>query len=129
MHDLLRHRGPDGESFLLVSEDLTASHSSSLGSLHEASGRFGAAFHWLKILDLSSASMQPFCSIDRLRWILFNGEIYNFRELRHRLSSHDHDFHTDGDVEVALAAYAQWGTECFQRFHGMWAMLIIDLEC
>src|SRR5258708_5158770 len=96
MHDLLRHRGPDGESFLLVSEDLTASHSSSLGSLHEASGRFGAAFHWLKIVDLSAASMQPFCSADALRWILFNGEIYNFRELRRQLTSHGHEFHTAG---------------------------------
>jgi asparagine synthase (glutamine-hydrolysing) len=59
-------------------------------------------------------------------WLVFNGEIYNYRELRAELQRLGHSFRTTGDTEVVLSAYAQWGRACFQRFAGMWALAILD---
>src|SRR5690349_6574462 len=59
---------------------------------------------------------------------LFNGEIYNYVELRDELRQRGHQFRTGTDTEVILAAYAQWGTDCFARFNGMWGLAIADLQ-
>jgi asparagine synthase (glutamine-hydrolysing) len=67
-------------------------------------------------------------SKDQQTWIVFNGEIYNYLELRAELSRLDHEFRTGTDTEVILTAYEEWGTECFKRFNGMWGMAIIDLR-
>jgi asparagine synthase (glutamine-hydrolysing) len=84
-------------------------------------------FHQLKIQDLSDEAIQPLGLSDGRHWIAFNGEIYNVGELRSALRERGHGFRTQTDTEVALAAYREWGTACFTRFNGMWALLIVDL--
>ena len=108
MHAPIRHRGPDGEGFL-------------------ERDTFAFAFRRLRIQDLSDAASQPMPSHDEQVWIVFNGEIYNFKELRRELEG-DYAFRSTGDTEVILAAYEQWGTKCFERFEGMWAIVIADLR-
>jgi asparagine synthase (glutamine-hydrolysing) len=82
----------------------------------------------LAILDLSSAGLQPMSSKTGRAWIAFNGEIYNYVELRNELMQRGHQFQTGTDTEVILAAYEQWGTDCFARFNGMWGLAIADLQ-
>jgi len=78
----------------------------------------------LSILDLSSQGSQPMSYKDKV--IVFNGEIYNFAELKSRLIQLGHKFKSETDTEVVLHAYAQWGEECVKRFNGMWAFCIYD---
>ncbi len=132
VHSALAHRGPDGEGFLLLNDELEARrllHVPAQEDLLAWRPRVAAGFRWLKIQDLSPAACQPFGSLDERYWILFNGEIYNFRELREELRSLGHAFQTRNDTEVALISYLEWGSDCFRRFNGMWAMLIFDLAC
>jgi asparagine synthase (glutamine-hydrolysing) len=84
----------------------------------------------LSIIDLSEASNQPFHSTDGRYTIVFNGEIYNYRELRAELERGDrpHTFRTGSDTEVLLAAYARWGTESLHRLFGMFAFAIWDAQ-
>jgi asparagine synthase (glutamine-hydrolysing) len=89
-------------------------------------GRVGLAFRRLAILDLSPAGHQPMLSDDGQLVLVFNGEIYNYRELRGELEALGHRFRSSGDTEVLLRAYQQWGTACVERFNGMWAFLIHD---
>lgn len=131
MHTALEHRGPDGEGVLLLDPQLRATARERIPEPHDrtaAGVRCAAAFRWLKIRDLSPESAQPFPSPDDRQWLLFNGEIYNWLELREELSARGHAFRTKTDSEVVLAAYREWGLECFPRLHGMWAILIFDLE-
>ncbi|MEW5754798.1 MAG: asparagine synthase (glutamine-hydrolyzing) [Pseudomonadota bacterium] len=81
----------------------------------------------LSILDLS-AGQQPMAHANGRLWISFNGEIYNYIELREQLRALGHAFRTHSDTEVALCAYAQWGAECFARFNGQWAIAIWDAQ-
>jgi asparagine synthase (glutamine-hydrolysing) len=135
---LLRHRGPDDEGYLLVdTEKGCASHfggNDTLSQLHlprieNAAGQssdlvFG--FRRLSILDLSPTGHQPMVSVDGSCWIIYNGEIYNYLELRAELSQHGYQFRTASDTEVILAAYQHWGEECLARFNGMWAFTLWD---
>jgi len=107
MCDLIAHRGPDD-----------------VGFFKEAHAAF--AFRRLAILDLAASSHQPMLSHDGRHVIVFNGEIYNFLELRDELKTLGHEFRSDGDTEVLLAAYRQWGEDCLERLNGMWAFLIYD---
>src|SRR5215813_2288071 len=128
MHRPIRHRGPDGEGFLLVSPDGTLHQSRDATALPKTLRPLvGLAFRRLKILDLSEAAAQPMSSPDGSCWIVFNGEIYNFRQLRDELSGRGRAFETAGDTEVLLAAYEQWGSDCFRRLDGMWSAVILDL--
>lgn len=121
MHEPIRHRGPDGEGFLLVGPDLSPCAS-------DAPALLGFAFRRLRILDLSDAASQPMPSHDGRIWIVFNGEIYNFAELRRELEAGGYRFRSSGDTEVIVAAYERWGTGCFERLDGMWAIVIADLR-
>jgi asparagine synthase (glutamine-hydrolysing) len=107
--DALEHRGPDDEGFY---DD----------------GPLGMGFRRLAILDLSPAGHQPMHSACGRYVITFNGEIYNFIELRSELESAGHTFGTESDTEVILAAFRHWGTGCFARFNGMWALCIWDKQ-
>lgn len=78
--------------------------------------------------DLRPEAGQPLPSPDGRQWLLFNGEIYNWRELRQELIARGHAFRTSNDTEVVLAAYREWGLESFQRMNGMWAVLVFDLQ-
>ena len=105
----LWHRGPDG------------------GGIRMA-GRVGFGFRRLAILDLSPAADQPMASDDGQFILVFNGEIYNYIELRRELESLGHKFKSTGDTEVLLQAYRQWGRECVHKFNGMWAFIIYDRQ-
>jgi asparagine synthase (glutamine-hydrolysing) len=137
----LQHRGPDDEGYLLVDSrsgrvrlcggDNTRAELG-LPSIENYTAvigeRFDLAlgFRRLAILDLSPAGHQPMASPDGLCWLIFNGEIYNYIELRSELASRGHTFKTGTDSEVILAAYEQWGPECLSRFNGMWALALWD---
>jgi asparagine synthase (glutamine-hydrolysing) len=107
MTDMIRHRGPDDEGYFL-------------------SGPVGLGFRRLSILDLSTAGHQPMTSADADVTLVFNGEIYNFVELRQQLESLGHSFRSSGDTEVLLHAYLQWGQDCVTRLNGMWAFVVHD---
>lgn len=105
--DKIRHRGPDG-SGIWHSNEITLGH------------------RRLSILDLSDQAKQPMPSRDQRYWITFNGEIYNFVELRGELESLGYRFRSTSDTEVILAAYEAWGEACQLKFNGMWAFAIWD---
>ncbi|MBN4065890.1 asparagine synthase (glutamine-hydrolyzing) [Candidatus Amoebophilus asiaticus] len=143
MTDTLRHRGPDDEGFLLLGESefriVGASDTpkevfqSSLsyacndriehlnGSYHLALGH-----RRLSILDLSAAGHQPMCTHDEQIWITYNGEVYNYIELREELKGKGYKFKTNTDTEVLLYAYMEWGQGCLSKLNGMWAFVIYD---
>jgi asparagine synthase (glutamine-hydrolysing) len=129
MHAVIRHRGPDGEGFLIAAKDGAVRRSETAGQLAAPDcPRVGFAFRRLKICDLSEAANQPMGNADQMIWVVFNGEIYNFRELRAELEALGRAFRTHGDTEVVLAAYEQWGERCFDRLDGMWGIAILDLR-
>lgn len=105
----LGHRGPDG-----------------FGTWYSSCGRVGLAHSRLAVLDLSNAADQPMIGGDGRHAIVFNGEIYNFLELRQELAAAGFRFSSSGDTEVVLAAYKVWGESCLQRFNGMFAFAIYD---
>jgi asparagine synthase (glutamine-hydrolysing) len=107
MNRALQHRGPDDQSTYL--DDKV-----SLGHRR------------LSIIDLSPAGKQPKCNEDESIWIVFNGEIYNFQEIRSKLEEKGHKFSSNTDTEVIINAYEEWGTGCVERFNGMWAFAIYD---
>lgn len=109
MQSSLSHRGPDDRGLMLATEGNT---------------RLGFAHTRLSILDLTEAGHQPM-KFGPLS-IVFNGEIYNFREIRDTLIAHGHAFVTDCDTEVVLHAFAEWGAECLNRFIGMFAFVLHD---
>ncbi|WP_068077111.1 XrtA/PEP-CTERM system amidotransferase [Novosphingobium lentum] len=108
MCDAIVHRGPDGQG------------------VWTAPG-VGLGFRRLAIIDLAG-SPQPMASSDGQAMLVFNGEIYNFRELRRELQDLGATFHTDGDGEVILAAWQHWGVDCLPRLHGMFAFALYDLR-
>jgi asparagine synthase (glutamine-hydrolysing) len=105
----MSHRGPDDA-----------------GEWWSADGRVGLAFRRLSILDLSTAGHQPMIDPSGTLSIVFNGEIYNFKELREELIAMGMEFHSKSDTEVVLASYHQWGTDCLSRFNGMFSFALYD---
>lgn len=134
----LRHRGPDDEGYLLV--NIQPNHVIPCGgkdtdlrlNLPAVEGHFGKifdlvlGFRRLSILDLSPAGHQPMGNEDSSIWIVYNGEIYNYLEIRKELEPSGHRFKSKTDTEVVLHAYEEWGMECLKRFNGMWAFCIWD---
>jgi asparagine synthase (glutamine-hydrolysing) len=107
MADSLFHRGPDDSGIYL-----------------DAS--VGMGFRRLSILDLSEAGHQPMVTADQQYVLVFNGEIFNYLELRAELITLGYEFRSSGDSEVLLAAYREWGRECLAKLNGMWAFVIYD---
>jgi asparagine synthase (glutamine-hydrolysing) len=107
MMRIMKHRGPDDEGVFIEKN-------------------VGLGFVRLSIIDLSSAGHQPMNSPDGRYVTVFNGEIYNYIELRDELKALGYVFRTQTDTEVLLTAYMAWGEECLQRFNGMWAFVIYD---
>ena len=89
---------------------------------------FGLGSRRLAILDLSAGGHMPMCNEDRTLWITYNGEIYNFAELRRELQSKGYHFASNTDTEVVLHLYEQEGADCVRRFNGMFAFAICDLR-
>lgn len=107
MTDTIQHRGPDGEGFFV-------------------DGPVGLGHRRLAIIDLSEAGKQPMSNTDGTLYITYNGELYNFQEIRRQLEAQGHRFRSATDTEVVLHAYEEWGTECLGRFNGMFAFAIWD---
>ncbi len=107
MAAFLAHRGPDGEGI-------------------RAAGPMALAHRRLAIIDLSDRAAQPMPNEDESLWLAFNGEIYNYRELRSPLLARGHRFRSDSDSEVILHEYEEAGAECTTRFNGMWAFALWD---
>ncbi|TKR56511.1 asparagine synthase (glutamine-hydrolyzing) [Allopusillimonas ginsengisoli] len=104
----IQHRGPDDQG-LLVEANVALGH------------------RRLAIIDLSPGGHQPMrYAMDARYSIVFNGEIYNYLELKDHLAGKGYSFTTDSDTEVIMAAYLQWGKECVRRFNGMWAFALLD---
>jgi asparagine synthase (glutamine-hydrolysing) len=132
MNDLLAHRGPDGEGFVLGTGTWgqlrhTFVRRADTARL-DSPVRIGLGHRRLAILDLSERGLQPMrCDSDPM-WIVFNGEIYNHVEIRSVLESCGHVFKTRTDTEVLLHAYIEWGEPCLDRLEGMFAFAIWDAE-
>jgi asparagine synthase (glutamine-hydrolysing) len=92
------------------------------------SGSVGLGFRRLAILDCSATGQQPMMSPDGQVILCFNGEIYNYVEIRKELEDRGHVFRSSGDTEVLLHAYLEWGRECLTKLNGMWAFLIYDVR-
>jgi asparagine synthase (glutamine-hydrolysing) len=106
MCDAIRHRGPDDEGFYL-------------------NGPVGLGMRRLAIIDLKSGQ-QPIHNQDRTAWIVFNGEIYNYRDLRDKLEKLGHTFYTNSDTEAIVHAYDRYGADCPKHLRGMFAFAIWD---
>jgi asparagine synthase (glutamine-hydrolysing) len=132
MTDIISHRGPDGEGFLLTnSEEQCFNIKSQRPAAHIVSfnhpQNLALGHRRLSILDLNTSASQPMTEYSGRYWIVFNGEIYNHEALRKLLESKGYEFLTDhSDTEVILNAYAEWGTDCLEHFNGMWAFCIWD---
>lgn len=109
MTDIIAHRGPDGEG-------------------HYCDGPVGLGHRRLSIIDLTDAARQPMTTRDGRFVLTYNGEIYNFRELKADLSARGHLFHSTGDSEVLLAAFDEWGISALYKLNGMFAFGIWDRQ-
>jgi asparagine synthase (glutamine-hydrolysing) len=108
MTKTLTHRGPDDEGYYIE-------------------GPIGLGFRRLSIIDLAGGH-QPMSDREKSVWIVFNGEIYNYRELRKELQSFGHVFRTESDTEVILHGYKQWGDDVFNHLNGMFGLAIWDVR-
>jgi asparagine synthase (glutamine-hydrolysing) len=106
MVDVMVHRGPDDRGVMTDAD-------------------FGFGMRRLSIIDLEGGA-QPICNEDGTIWVVLNGEIYNFRELRVQLESHGHVFRTRSDTEVVVHAYEQWGSGFLERLNGMFGLAVWD---
>ncbi|MFH0729394.1 MAG: asparagine synthase (glutamine-hydrolyzing) [Pseudomonadota bacterium] len=117
MNRTLTHRGPDEEGVYV-----------NAGSGEQGAGgggNVGLGHRRLSIIDLASGQ-QPLCNEDGRVWIVFNGEIYNFQELKKELEAHGHRFRTNSDTETIVHGYEQWGGRVFERLRGMFAIALWD---
>ena len=144
----IAHRGPDDEGYVFINTRDGAfrtaggrdtpttvraskypySPVSEIDSFDARSSGFNLAFghRRLSIVDLSPAGHQPMCNSSGTLWIIYNGEIYNYIEVREELKSKGHIFMTQSDTEVILQAYEEWGHDCLNKFNGMWAFALWD---
>ncbi|MGH9200950.1 MAG: asparagine synthase (glutamine-hydrolyzing) [Vicinamibacterales bacterium] len=106
MAGAIAHRGPDDEGYFLA-------------------GPVGFGFRRLSIIDLAGGH-QPMADIEETVWVVFNGEIYNFKEIRNELQQRGHRFRTRSDTEVIVHGYREWGTDVFERLNGMFGLAIWD---
>ena len=102
------HRGPDDDGFF-------------------CDGSLGFGFRRLSIIDLAGGH-QPMADAEKTVWVVFNGEIYNYKELRAELEGHGHNFRTSSDTEVIIHGYKQWGTKVFDHLNGMFGVAIWDAK-
>jgi asparagine synthase (glutamine-hydrolysing) len=127
MANALAHRGPDSHGFLLHGEaGLRLTDGPAADG--EPNDVVGLAHRRLTIIDVSDESDQPMVDPTGRYAITYNGELYNYLELRDELAGLGHEFNTSGDTEVVLRAYAEWGPNCVERFIGMWAFGMLDLK-
>lgn len=130
MSRLLEHRGPDGQGYLLADTSKGklefCADESRLESCGLSGVNLGLSHRRLSIIDLSRLAAQPMPSEDGSIWIIFNGEIFNYVELRAELTGMGYKFRSSSDTEVILRAYEHFGFDCVRRFNGMWSFAIWD---
>jgi asparagine synthase (glutamine-hydrolysing) len=105
MCDIMKHRGPDDAGLYV-------------------NGSMGLGHRRLSIIDLSPAGHEPMSNEDQTIWLIYNGEVYNYLELRTYLEARGHVFTSQTDAEVVIHAYEEWGEECLQHFNGMWSFAL-----
>src|SRR6266853_1439945 len=108
MTESIRHRGPDDEGYFI-------------------SGSLGLGFRRLSIIDLAGGH-QPMSDAEETVWVILNGEIYNFKELRAELEKRGYQFRTNCDTEVIVHGYREWGTDVFNHLNGMFGLAIWDVK-
>ena len=145
MANVISHRGPDDQGYYFTNGNENSVHlggddtpSNVYHSNHsytpknnidkDLDSRFklGLAHRRLSILDLSPSGHQPMSINNDRFWIIYNGEVYNYLEVKSDLINKSHEFKSNSDTEVILAAYAEWGPDCFNKFVGMWSLIIYD---
>lgn len=148
MTHVVRHRGPDDEGYVFFCAD--GGEAVCLGGKDSPAISFNNAYPYtpekqfvggmggksvaalghrrLSIIDLSPAGHQPMCTLDGRYWIVYNGEIYNYVELRRELIAAGYSFRSHSDTEVILNAYRHWQSECLHQFNGMFAFVLVDRE-
>jgi len=144
MSQSIRHRGPDDEGFVLFNESiyvtagsndtpknsfetsLSFSPKNHINEINDESFNVALAHRRLSIIDLSPLAHQPMCDYSERYWMTFNGEIYNYIELRKELETEGIQFKTQSDTEVVLHAFIKWGKDCVHLFNGMWSFVIYD---
>lgn len=136
MNDVIVHRGPDDEGYLLIGnggqwsfrgrDTMAEIAVPPLETANGAEAFLGFGHRRLSILDLSANGHQPMCLPERELAVTYNGEIYNYLELREELTALGYTFRTTCDTEVLLYAYCQWGEDCLSHFNGMWGFAIWD---
>lgn len=136
MNDVIRHRGPDDEGYRLIGQEqaLVCGGTDTIPQIKavplwevEGSPYFlGLGHRRLSIIDLTDSGHQPMTLEDRKITLVYNGEIYNYLELRAELESLGYTFKTSSDTEVLLYAYSQWGEDCLNHFNGMWGFALWD---
>jgi len=112
----LAHRGPDDSGTVILHDNVPEPIEIGLGNRR------------LAVLDLSPLGHQPMNDPETGNWIVFNGEIYNFREIRERLQREGGQFRSHSDTEVLLKAYRRWGDACVEHLRGMFAFAIWDAQ-
>lgn len=148
MSKLIRHRGPDDVGYLLINKDTgnftqlggddtpkevfeyntDYKPTNSIKGTESSIVSHALAHRRLSILDLSPLGHQPLSYLNNQFWIIFNGEVYNYIEIRNELKELGYNFLSNSDTEVILAAYVHWGRDCVHKFNGMWAFVIYDKE-
>lgn len=148
MTDVVRHRGPDDEGFVVwrsldesplilggkdtsiepFEPDLGYLPKLNVNEVKEQTSILALGHRRLSIIDLSSSGHQPMSYNNGRYWIVLNGEIYNYIELRKELEEQSYKFVSNTDTEVVLAAWQEWGPDCQNRFSGMWAFAIYDSQ-
>jgi asparagine synthase (glutamine-hydrolysing) len=146
MANAIKHRGPDDEGYMFLSKNkaisvggndtpdkvwdsnLFYSPKQHIDSLTQMQFNVALGHRRLSILDLSASGHQPMCDESGKVWVVFNGEIYNYIELREELKKLGYRFISNTDTEVLLKSYIEWGFDCVNKFNGMWAFAILDLR-
>lgn len=141
----IAHRGPDDEGYFILDAEQNINFyggNSTPDNVYKSSVKytpnsqnqnldlpikFGLAHRRLSILDLSELGHLPMSYSNRY-WITYNGEVYNYIEIKGELINLGYTFNTETDTEVILASYQEWGADCVQKFIGMWALIIYDSE-
>ncbi len=129
MIESIRHRGPDGLGVAVIPADPAVSVAVAKDrSERPGSGRVVLAHARLAIIDLSPAGFQPMTNEDGRVWLVINGEIFNFRELRVELEGLGHRFRSQSDSEVLVHGWEEWGEQVLERIRGMFAFILHDRE-
>ena len=137
MNNIIKHRGPDDEGYTLISKnqivnaygnDTVNILKKEYTNIDDIDDKYDIILghRRLSILDLTEKGHQPMYNEDENLFIVFNGEIYNYIEIREELKLKGYNFHTNSDTEVIINAYKEWDMECVNKFNGMWAFAIYD---